>query len=80
MGLSKRTAQRQAANGTLPVPFKIDMNGHYMVFVDSSDFPTTLSAEEYAREALDFGRQLTVMRRQYNRMESKLDRILNALE
>jgi len=61
VGLSKRTAQRQAQQGELPVPFRVDTKGRYVVVVDSEEFPTALTPEEMTELLL--------------RIERKIDRI-----
>lgn len=65
-GMSKRTVQRQAQRGELPVPCRVNSQGRYMVLVDAAEFKTALSPEELTD-------MLFALKRQLDRIERKLD-------
>lgn len=65
VGVSQRTAQRQAQRGELPVPFRVDADGRYMVIVDAEEFTTAMTPEEMTE-------MLFALKNQLNRIERKL--------
>ena len=70
-GIHPRTAQRRFHEGSLPVPTFVTDTGRLMVLVDDDRAPP-MTPEELTRE-------VQALKRQQNRIESKLDRLMSAL-
>jgi len=70
-GIHPRTAQRLFHQGKLPVPTMVTETGRLLVLVDDDRVPP-LTPEELTHE-------VQALKRQQNRIESKLDDVLTAL-
>jgi predicted site-specific integrase-resolvase len=66
-GIAPRTAQRKFHEGTLPVPTRVTQSGRLMVIAEV-DRPTPTVE--------DIAATVASLRRQMNRIERKLDRVL----